>query len=571
MSLLRLLAVTKSFGELEVLKGVSLTIDPGEKIGLVGNNGAGKSTLANIIAGETSADAGSLCQDKANLTVGYLRQDKPYSRPAFAGQLQQGPGEFMAVAGKLGLKNVGAWEEKQLQVISGGERTKLALAQVLTASPDLLLLDEPTNHMDILGVEWLVQELGKYRGAVLIISHDRWFLDQTAGRILELEAGKVTEYAGNYSFYREEKLRRFASRLHRYQVEQREQKAIAEEINRLRQWSAKGHREAGKESDMRKGVKEYGRKQAKLRDRQIKSRIKLLERKKKEGLERPQDEKRPQFEFETAVRRGRRILEAVAIRKGFGERNLFTSSSFYIQRGEKVGLIGANGCGKTTLIRIILGQESLDGGELWLSPTLRPGYLSQDEKDIGLEQSALDIMGASRKDDVTRVRTLLANMGFDAAMIEKPAKHLSLGERTRLKLAAMIEQETDFLLLDEPTNHLDLHSRELLEETLRDYTGTVIIASHDRYLLAGVCDKLLVFEDGVINRLVHGFGEYQQRKGRQEQDKKETAEPEELLIIETKMAWLVSELGKRTPQDEEYSALDEEYRRLAQRKREICR
>lgn len=564
MSLLRLTDITISYGDLAVLLGVSLTIDPGERTGLVGKNGAGKSSLANIIAGVIAPGTGNILQDKPDLTIGYLRQDKPFTLKTLSTQ----PREFLATTSKLGLKSVGGWEEARFQALSGGERTKLALAQVLTNNPDLLILDEPTNHMDLFGVEWLVEELRGYRGAAFIISHDRWFLDQVAGRILELEEGKIIEYAGNYSHYREEKQRQHASRVHRYQVEQREQKAIEEEIIRLRKWSAKGHREAGKVSDIRIGAKEYGRKQAKMRDKQVKSRIKLLERKKKEGLERPKEESKTKFEFADPSKRGRRILEVTGISKCFGEKILFTESSFFIQRGEKVGLIGPNGCGKTTLIRIILQQEPPDCGDLWLSPTLKPGYLSQDAQEIDADKSALEIMGASQKDEVTRVRTLLANMGFNAAMAVKPIKYLSLGERTRLKLAAMIAQQSDLLILDEPTNHLDLNSREMLEETLREYGGTIIVASHDRYLLEVVCDILLVFEGGKITRLVHGFKQYRQKK---EEGRKEGPDEQELLIIETRMAWIVNELGKIAPEDERYAALDEEYRQLATKKRELAR
>jgi macrolide transport system ATP-binding/permease protein len=299
----------------------------------------------------------------------------------------------------------------------------------------------------------------------------------------------------------------------------------------------------------------------------------MLERKRTEGTMRPREESSPQFEFEAAGKRGRRIIEAKGLSKGYGQKTLFTNSDFFIQRGEKLGLIGPNGCGKTTLIRIFLNQETQDSGELWLSLSLKPGCLSQDITDIDTEKNALEIMGVSQKDEVTQVRTMLANMGFDAAMLAKLAAKLSLGERTRLKLAAMIIQQNDLLILDEPTNHLDLHSREMLEETLLDYDGTIIIASHDRYLLERVCDKLLVFADGTITKLAYGFKEYKQKtdeantgtglKTNAETDK------ENLLVIETRMAWIVNELGKYTPEDEQYVELDKEFQKLVQKKREL--
>ena len=568
--LLRCIDIEKSFGDLSILKGVSLEIRRGEKIGLVGSNGAGKSTLANIIFGEMAADAGTILRYDQGIRIGYLRQAAAYSLNTLNAILTDRPESFLETASQMGLNQVACWDEERFQALSGGEKTKLALAQVWTSRPDLLILDEPTNHMDIHGVEWLAEEMKKYQGAALIISHDRWFLDQAVTRIYELEWGKAKEYPGNYSFYRQEKQRQFSSQLHRYQTEQKEQRQIEAEITRLKQWSAKAHREAGKTDGH---LKEYGRKKAKLRDQQIKSRIKMLERKRSEGTERPREESRPLFEFEAAGKRGRRIIEATGLSKSYGQKTLFTNSDFFIQRGEKLGLIGPNGCGKTTLIRIILNQETQDSGELWLSPSLKPGYLSQAVTDLDTKKNALDIMGLSQKDEVTKVRTMLANMGFDAAMVAKPAAKLSLGERTRLKLAAMIIQQNDLLILDEPTNHLDLHSREMLEETLLDYDGTIIIASHDRYLLERVCDKLLVFADGTITKLAYGFKEYKQKTeeantGTGLKTKAET-DKENLLVIETRMAWIVNELSKYTPEEEQYMKLDNEFQKLVQKKREL--
>ncbi|HCX78449.1 MAG TPA: ABC transporter ATP-binding protein, partial [Firmicutes bacterium] len=295
--LLRCIDIEKSFGDLSILKGVSLEIRRGEKIGLVGSNGAGKSTLANIIFGEMAADAGTILRYDQDIRVGYLRQAAAYSLNTLNAVLAERSESFLETASQMGLNQVARWDEERFQALSGGEKTKLALAQVWTSRPDLLILDEPTNHMDIHGVEWLAEEMKKYQGAALIISHDRWFLDQAVTRIYELEWGKAKEYPGNYSFYRQEKQRQFASQLHRYHTEQKEQRQIEADITRLKQWSAKAHREAGKTDEH---LKEYGRKKAKLRDQQIKSRIKMLERKKSEGTKRPREESRPQFEFEAA-------------------------------------------------------------------------------------------------------------------------------------------------------------------------------------------------------------------------------------------------------------------------------
>jgi len=568
MSLLRCTEIKKSYGELEVLKGVNLAISPGERIGLVGSNGEGKTTLANIIFGDMESDGGTIIRYNQNMRIGYLRQATSYTLNAF-NQLvtsqHHDPQDFLELTSQLGLRKVTRWDEGRFRGLSGGERTKLALAHVWTTRPDLLILDEPTNHLDFHGVEWLVEELKKFQGAALIISHDRWFLDQAVSRIYELERGIAREYPGNYSYYREEKQRQFQSQLHHYQAEQKEKRLIEQEINRLKQWSAKGHREAGNNREFKK---EYGRKQAKMRDQQIKSRIKMLEKMRIEGTQRPQEESKPEFEFDAAAKRGRRIIEADNLSKSYGDKILFQNSSFYIQRGEKVGLIGPNGCGKTTLVRLILNEELPDKGSLWKSPSLSLGYLSQDVTDMDTNKNAMEVLGVTQKQEVTMARSMLASMGFDAAMVIKPVGKLSLGERTRLKLAAMILEENDLLILDEPTNHLDLHSREQLEETLLDYNGTIIMVSHDRYMLEQVCDKLLVFENQTIRKADAGFREYRDNS-KTSNKKDQQAGTEDRLIIETRMAWVLGELAKITPEDSSYSDLDREFKELAQKKRNL--
>jgi len=589
MTLISCRKLAKSFGEQPVLTHVDLDIAQGERIGLVGVNGAGKSTLANLIYGSTAPDGGTVERHRPQMTVGYLLQSTSYTVNTFTDMLGAGgtagkEDEFLSVTSKLGLHKVKEWSADRLGGLSGGERTKLAIAHIWASKPDLLILDEPTNHLDFQGVDWLVRELNGYGGATLIISHDRYFLDRTVDRIVELDGGTSAEYAGNYTFYREEKERRFRSQMHQYEERRKYERKIEAEINRLKNWSHKAHRDAGKTGKMAemRGVKEFYRTSAKKMDQQIKSRIKRLEKIEIEGVQRPKEEAEVRFELEAAGKRGRRIVEASRIAKSYDGRLLFRDSSFYIQRGERVGLLGPNGCGKTTLLRMIAGSEQPDSGSLWVSGTARLAYLTQDVTDLDPDRTVLDLIAGAwaLRDDAGRMRTLLANMGIGEALLRKPVRQLSLGERTRVKLADLIMREQDLLILDEPTNHLDLASREQLEESLLSYDGTLLVVSHDRYFLEKTCDKLLVFDGGEIRRHEGGFGDYlaraEERNGdggpadAGESKQAEQEALEERMRVDTRIAVVLAELGAVPPGDARYEALDREFKELMKRKKQLA-
>lgn len=575
MLLLSCRNVKKSYADIDVLCGVDLDIQEGDRIGLVGVNGAGKSTLADLIFGTQEVDEGVILQYRSPLKVGYLLQSKGYlfnhRCSAEEGEEADHMDGFYAVSRGLGIHKVQHWEAERFQGISGGEKTKLALAEIWAERPDFLILDEPTNHLDFAGVEWLVKELARFKGTVLVISHDRYFLDQVVRRIVEMEKGIVTDYPGNYTAYREEKARQHAQQLHVYQVQKRKQEQIELEINRLKEWSAKAHREAGKVgkmAEMRMGIKEFYRAKAKKMDNQVKSRIKRLERLQEESVTKPEEEPHVAFLLKDAAKHGRRFMEVREVSKCFGERCLFRNSSFYVQRGEKVGLLGPNGCGKTTLIRMILGEEPLDDGSIWVSPSARLGYLSQDVSELPEEESVLHFLGLEGLTFIDRARTVLANLGFDDAMVEKRLGQLSMGERLRVKLAHLILDQADFLILDEPTNHLDLYSREKLEDALASFEGTMLIVSHDRYMLERLCTHMLIFHGDQIQKIQGNFKDYlnwlERRKNTNLQQWKE-----EMMVTENRMTIAMSRLNHLTPESPEYLELDNVYKELLQRKREL--
>lgn len=483
--------------EKEVLKKANLDIRIGEKIGLVGKNGAGKSTIANLLFGNLAPDAGQIIWFQSNVNMGYLQQSVYYTSNTF-NELYDHEIEFqgfLETTSLLGAKQVHHWGGDRLDGLSGGEKTKLALASVWSTNPNFLILDEPTNHLDYEGTQWLIQKLKTYKGTVLIISHDRYFLDETVSRILEIEAGEIQEYKGNYSFYREEKKRKYVSEMHAYEEQQKTKERINQQIKQLKNWSNKAHRDSttkGLKSGTKIGAKEYFRVKAKKKDQQIKSQIKRLEKIDHKGVKKPKEEEDIYFLFKETEKKGKRILEAKNVKKQFGERTLFKDSSFTIKRGERIGLFGNNGSGKSTFIKCILGEVHLEG-TLYVTPSVNIGYLSQDVFDLKEDEDVLNLFDINNREEEGNVRTMLANLGFDEVLVRKKISCLSLGERTKVKIARLLLNNHDLLILDEPTNHLDLHAREQLEDALLQYDRTLLLITHDRYLLERTCDRLLVF------------------------------------------------------------------------------
>ena len=458
--------IKKEYEERTILSDVHFDVALGDRVGIVGPNGAGKTTLVQIISDIIMADGGDIIWHEKEARIGYLHQSTYYAQEDFHtlfSGTQDEISDFYKTTKSLGIHQINPQDADRLSHLSGGERTKLALAGIWAKAPDLLILDEPTNHMDYEGTQWLVSQLKRYKGTLLLISHDRYFLDRCVDKILEIEEGKSTVYQGNYTAYRNEKKRRCEEQQHQYKEQEKVKAHIQTEISRLKGWSEKAH----KESTHHEGFKEHYRVKAKKKDKQVKSRIKRLEKMSSTGVEKPNEAFQVKFDHYHYEDSGSDIiLRAEEIKKSFKEAKLFAQSSFYIKRGERVAKFGSNGCCKTTLIKAILGELSLDEGQLSLSRSVKPAYLSQDVFDLNDEQSLLDTFDFGGYSERGVLQTLLTNLGFSKVMIHKKVGTLSLGERTRLKIAHMIMQDNNVLILDEPTNHLDLVSREMLEEVL---------------------------------------------------------------------------------------------------------
>ncbi|MBT2677929.1 ABC-F type ribosomal protection protein [Bacillus sp. ISL-35] len=572
MAIMKIRGIQKSFNEKQIIQNAEFDIKQDSRIGLVGSNGAGKTTLANIINGEIHADKGTIEMFNGALKIGYLKQSTDQALHETEDAYSLAENGLFHHSSQLGLtKEVDLFNEEWTN-LSGGEKLKLSLAGVWASRPELLILDEPTNHLDLQGVEWLIEELSAFKGAIVIISHDRYFLDRTITEVVEIEDGITKSFTGNYSAYRQEKERLFQVQLHQYELQQKQKQQIQQQIANLKGWSDKAHRDSTKQgsaSERRQiGYKEYHRMKAKKMDNQIKSKMKRLNQElEKNEIKQPKEESKVQFEFQERRKRGKRIIEAAALSKYFGHRCLFDQSYFYMNHGEKIGLIGQNGSGKTTMMKILLGQEKASSGDVWLSESLKIGYLSQDVTDLPAVKTAMEYTGLTDRAAVGRARTIFANIGLPEEKLTVPIGQLSLGERTRVKLVMMLLEELDLLILDEPTNHLDLASRESLEKTLLDFQGSLLVVSHDIYFLEKISDKLLVIENRKITRKEFGMKEYNESTVKKVNDKEKE---EQLMVLQNEINAIIGRLSYMTRDEPGYEELDQKLTELFRKKRELA-
>ena len=520
-------SICKAFGGDEILKNVSFHIEEHEKAAIVGINGAGKSTLLKIIVGELPADSGEVVISKGK-TLGYLAQNQDLlshrtiydemveaKRPviemeqtlrqlekdmktASGEELENKMASYSRLSHQFELINGYAWKseivgvlkglgfseddfQKQISTLSGGQKTRVSLGKLLLLNPDIILLDEPTNHLDMSSIAWLETYLLNYKGSVIIVAHDRYFLDRIVSKVIELDGGKSTVYPGNYSSYSEKRAQMRAIQMKAYLNQQQEIRHQEEVIEKLRSFNRE------------KSIK------------RAESREKMLN--KIEVLEKPREiNDAMDIRLEPNVLSGNDVLTVHDLGKSFGPLHLFSHVDFEIKRGERVAIIGDNGTGKTTILKIINGLVEPDSGELILGSKVHIGYYDQDHQILHNEKTLFEeISDAYPGMTNTQIRNTLAAFLFTGDDAFKRIGDLSGGERGRVSLAKLMLSEANFLILDEPTNHLDITSKEILENALCSYTGTVLYVSHDRYFINKTATRILDLKNG---KLINYIGNY---------------------------------------------------------------
>ena len=526
--------ISKSFGIDEIIKNASFHIEEREKAAIVGINGAGKTTLLRIIMGEYQADSGEVVIAK-DRTIGYLAQHQKltgdntiydellsvkkdiieleqkirrlelemhskegteleavmeaYSKSTHQFELQNGYAYKSEVTGVL--KGLGFEEadfDKRMNTLSGGQKTRVALGRLLLSKPDIIMLDEPTNHLDMNSIAWLENYLVNYDGSVIIVAHDRYFLDKVVTKVIEVERGVVSVFSGNYSDYAAKKKQLMDAKLKEYYNQQRDIKHQEEVIAKLKSFNRE------------KSIK------------RAESREKMLD--KIDVIEKPITEQETMhFKLEPAKESGNDVLSIEGLSKAFGDNKLFENVSFEIKKGEKVALIGNNGTGKTTILKIINHIIEADAGKVRLGANVEIGYYDQEHNVLHMDKTAFDEIGDDYPDMTnTQIRNMLACFLFTGDDVFKKIKDLSGGERGRVSLAKLMLSNANFLILDEPTNHLDIMSKEILESAINRYTGTVLYVSHDRYFINKTATRIIELSANTVTNYIGNYDYYLEKR-----------------------------------------------------------
>jgi ATP-binding cassette subfamily F protein 3 len=539
--------LAKSFADQLIFKDISFVISPGERVGLIGPNGCGKTTLLRAIAAEEQPDRGNVFIDPQT-RVRYLRQGLEYPigctlaealhdprveaaaeverlaqivsfDPARLPDYQAALDRLEALGGypdqslrdnvlkHLGLAHISL--DQEVATLSGGQKTRLGLAQVLLAAPNLLLLDEPTNHLDLPMLEWLEAWLNHFKGAILLVSHDRVFLDRSINRVLYLDPQThlLREYAGNYSDYLEQSLAEREKQWAAYRDQQDEIRRMQQDIARMKaraaksEWSASSVKRGGGMMKL-KGFKDYTQSIAKGVAKKAKSREKKLDRylESDERVEKPKRAWQMKVDFGDLPESGKDVLRLDKVSVGYGERVLLRDITLSIRHGERIVLIGENGTGKSTLIKVIVGQLPPLAGEVRLGANVRVGYFAQEQDVLDPNATPLTTLQAIVPWSESEIRSFLHRFLFAGDQPLMPNHLLSYGERARLMLGLLVAQGCNFLILDEPINHLDIPSRTQFETALTNFEGTALAVVHDRYFIQGFASCIWAIQDGYVRQ-----------------------------------------------------------------------
>ena len=539
----RLLNLSITHGHKEIIKNIKTDIPLGAVIGVVGRNGEGKSSLLSVLSGEVNPFSGQIEWIGTPPTISYCKQEEKdfYN-------FEQDKDERSYISKWSVPRNL------SYDSLSGGEKMKKRLTKVFAERSQVLLLDEPTNHLDQSSLSFLKEQIATYPGTIILVSHDRYFLDEVSNNIWEIENQRLTVYKGNYSAYRKRKEEMLITQQREYKAQQSKVQLVEKQIAELKQWTKKAHDDSTKKD----GYKEYYRMKAKKKDVQIRSKQKRLELElSKHQVERPAEEKEITFSIEGNRKKGKRILEARNLSKSFHDKILFQKTSFTIQAKERVGILGSNGSGKTTFFRLLMGEEPFEG-ELWKTDSMNIGYLRQTVFDLPDEQTPSDFFATTDFETRGIIQTLMTNLGFSKDHWQRPISTMSMGERVKLKLMEFMLDQKDILILDEPTNHLDLPSREQLEKTLSTYPGTILLVTHDRYFLEKLTNKLLIFENKKIKKVEMNYDEWLNRNEKDDTEK-------ELLTLETERQAVLGKLSYLPSKDAKYAELDKQFNLLTQK------
>ena len=561
MSVINVEHISKLYGDKLVLEDLSCSVDEGDKIGIIGINGTGKSTLLRIIAGEEEADEGKIIFSNG-LTIGWLGQNPEFDEDSSilkyvceGKKIEEDYGYESDAKAMLTVLELEQFDEK-IKNLSGGQKKRAALCKVLLQKPDILILDEPTNHLDNKMSDWLENSLRSFRGVLLMVTHDRYFLDKVTNHIWEVDGGKVYYYDENYSGYLERKA-------------EREERQLASERKR--------------QSILRNEVK-WVMRGARARSTKQKARLERFEQLK--AMDSPKTAKQVEM-GSVGTRLGKKTIEVYDISKAYGDKVLFEHFSYIFKRFERIGFVGHNGCGKSTLMKILSNLESVDSGNIEWGETIRIGYFAQECEIMDERQRVIDYI----KDAAEYVRTseglvsaskMLERFLFSSDMQYTPIAKISGGERRRLYLLKVLMQSPNVLILDEPTNDLDIATLRVLEEFLDEFAGIVITVSHDRYFLDRTVDRIAAFEEERIVIYEGDYTEYQEKSGKIETDAIESVDSGAGLHIkknnekkkEGREKWLASKNKEKLlkftyKEQKEFETIDEDIEKLEEKIAEL--